>query len=110
MRSGIINGSSPKKDIWGALTGVWGTFRRGLDNEWLVTKTPFFIHMEATLQPGRHELPLAPNSTKAVYWTSKDASGSLIIKAGSTGFDLPAAAFVETTFYGDQDGQQGTEG
>ena len=103
MRSGVINMSSPKEDIWGALTGVWGTFKRGVGNEGLVTKTPFFIHVEATLQPGRHELPMAPNSTKALYWTSKDSSGSLLIKAGETGFDLPEAAFVEATFYGEQD-------
>lgn len=103
MRSGIINMSSPREDIWGTLTGVWGTFKRGVNNEWLVTKTPFFVHMEATLQPGRQELPIAPKTTKALYWTSKEGSGSLIIKAGETGFDLPSAAFVETTFYGEQD-------
>lgn len=103
MRSGVITMSSPKEDIWGTLTGVWGTFKRGVNNEWLVTKTPFFVHMEATLQPGRQELPIAPKTTKALYWTSKDGSGSLIIKAGETGFDLPSAAFVETTFYGEQD-------
>ncbi len=103
MRSGVINMSSPKEDIWGTLTGVWGTFKRGVNNEWLVTKTPFLVHMEATLQPGRQELPIAPKTTKALYWTSKDGSGSLIIKAGETGFDLLSAAFVEATFYGEQD-------
>lgn len=106
MRSGIINMSSPKEDIWGTLTGVWGTFKRGVNNEWLVTKTPFYIHMEATLQSGRHELPLAPNSTKALYWTAKDDSGSLIIAAGSTGFDLPKASFVEITYFGDTNNGQ----
>lgn len=106
MRSAVINGASPKEDIMGVLTGVWGTFRRGVNKEWLVTKTPFMVHMEATLQPGRHELPIAPKTTKALYWTSKDGSGSLILKAGETGFDLPSAAFVETTYYGDQDGQE----
>ena len=59
--------------------------------------------MEATLQPGRHELPIAPNGTKALYWTSKNSSGSLLIAAQETGFDLPEAAFVEATFYGEQD-------
>lgn len=103
MRSGVINMASPKEDVWGILTGVWGTFRRGVNNEWLVTKCPFFVHMEATLQAGRQELPLAPNSTKALYWTSKDNSGSLIIRAGETGFDLPEPAFVEATFYGDSE-------
>jgi hypothetical protein len=103
MRSGVINMASPKGDVWGILTGVWGTFRRGVNNEWLVTKCPFFVHMEATLQAGRHELPIAPNSTKALQWVSKDDSGSLIIRAGETGFDLPAPAFVEATFYGDSE-------
>lgn len=108
MRSGIINGSSPLSEVLGVLTGVWGTFRRGINNEWLVTKCPWFVHMEAVLEAGRHELPIAPNTTKALYWTAKDSSGSLVVKAGETGFTLPANAFVETTFYGDQDGQQGT--
>ena len=103
MRSAIVNTSSPYSEVLGVLTGIWGTFNRGVDKEWLVTKTPFFVHMEATLQPGRHELPIAPNSTKALYWTSKNNAGSLIIKAGETGFDLPEAAFVEATFYGESD-------
>lgn len=103
MRSGLINGSSPKEDIWGVLTGIWGTFRQGANKEWLVTKTPFFIHMEATLNAGRHELPLAPNNTKALQWTSKDSHGSIIIKAGTTGFTLPANAFAELTIFGESD-------
>ena len=103
MRSAVVNTSSPYSEVLGVLTGIWGTFKRGVNKEWLVTKTPFFVHMEATLQPGRHELPIAPNTTKALYWTSKNNSGSLIIKARETGFDLPEAAFVEATFYGESD-------
>lgn len=103
MRSGIINMNSPKEDVWGALTGEWGTFRRGLNGEWLVTKTPFFLHMEGTLQAGRQQLPVAPRTTKALYWTSKDNSGSVVLRAGEKGFDLPEAAFVETTFYGESE-------
>lgn len=106
MRSAVVNSSSPYSEVLGVLTGVWGTFRRGVDKEWLVTKCPFFVHMEATLQPGRHELPIAPNTTKALYWTSKNGSGSFIVNAGTTGFDLPEAAFVETTFYGEPDNGQ----
>ena len=103
MRSGIINASSPKEDIWGTLTGVWNHYRTGLNKQWLVTKTPFFVHMEATLPEGQHQLPIAPNSTKALYWTSRDNSGSIIIKAGQTGFSLSAPSFVELTIFGNTD-------
>lgn len=101
--------NSPQEDVWGVLTGEWGTSRHGVNGEWLVTRTPFFVHMEATLQAGRQELPVAPRTTKALYWTSKDGSGSVVLRAGEKGFDLPSAAFVETTFYGEPDnGKQGT--
>lgn len=103
MRSGIINASSPKEDIWGTLTGVWNHYRTGLNKQWLVTKTPFFVHMEATLSEGTHQLPIAPNSTKALYWTSRDDSGSIVIKAGQTGFTIPVASFVEITIFGNTD-------
>ena len=103
MRSGIINGSSPMKDVLGILTGVWGTFRRGVDNEWLITKCPFFVHMEATLAAGQHLLPIVPNTTKALYWTSKDSYGSLIIKAGQRSFNIPVDAYVELTIFGETD-------
>lgn len=103
MRSGIINSNSPKEDIWGTLTGVWNHYRTGQDKQWLVTKTPFFVHMEATLQAGQHILPIAPNSTKALYWTAKDTSGSILIRAGQKAFSLSAPAFVELTIYGETD-------
>lgn len=101
MRSGIINANSPKEDVWGALTGVWNHYRTGQDKQWLVTKTPFFVHMEATLQAGTHQLPIAPNATKALYWTSKSSHGALLIRAGQQSFELPEAAFVELTIFGE---------
>lgn len=106
MRNGIINGTSPKEDIWGVLTGVWNHYRTGLNKQWLVTKTPFFVHLEATLQEGTHQLPIAPNSTKALYWTSRDDSGAIVIKAGQTGFTLPVASFVEMTIFGNTDTEE----
>ena len=106
MRNGIINGNSPKEDIWGILTGVWNHYRTGLNKQWLVTKTPFFVHMEATLSEGTHQLPIAPNSTKALYWTSRDQSGAIVIKAGQTGFTLPVASYVEMTIFGATDGAE----
>lgn len=101
MRSGIINANSPKEDVWGALTGVWNHYRTGQDKQWLVTKTPFFVHMEATLQAGTHQLPIAPNATKALYWTGKSNHGALLIRAGQQSFELPEAAFVELTIFGE---------
>ena len=100
MRSGIINQNSPKEDIWGTLTGVWNEYDTGLNKEWHVVKTPFFLHMEAVLEAGRHELPIAPNSTKALHWTSKDSSGGVVIRAGETGFTIPKNAFCEITMFG----------
>ena len=37
--------------------------------------------------------------TKALYWTSKDNSGSIVIKAGQQTFTLPENAFCEMTIY-----------
>ena len=107
MRNAIVNGNSPKEDIWGVLTGIWAQYKAGANKEWTVTKTPFFIHMEAVLNAGRNQLPIAPNSTKALYWTAKDSSGGVVIRAGETGFDIPVNAFVETTFYGETGGNDG---
>jgi len=104
MRNGIINSSSPMSDVLGTLTGVWNHYRTGLNKQWLVTKTPFFVHMEATLQAGTHQLPIAPNATKALYWTSRDSYGSILIRAGQQQFQLPVAAFVELTIFGESEG------
>lgn len=107
MRSGIINANSPKEDIWGTLTGVWNEYDTGVGKKWHVVKCPLFIHMEAVLDAGRNELPFAPNATKALYWTSKDSSGSVIVKAGTTGFTIPQNSFCEITIYGNYGGNDG---
>lgn len=104
MYSGVINGGSPNKDIWSVLTGVWNHYRTGLDKQWLVVKNPFYIHVEATLDAGEHQLPFSPNSNKALYWTGKDSSGSILIKAGETSFHLDVPAFVELNIYGENTG------
>ena len=103
MRSGIINMSSPKEDIWGTLTGVWGTYKRGVNNEWLVTKTPFMISMVADLQPGGHELPLKFTRNTLLHWASKDSSGSFLIRSLSTHFELTTPAHVELIYIGSPD-------
>lgn len=107
MRNAIVNGNSPMSEVLGVLTGIWNQYKDGPNKEWTMVKTPFFLHMEAVLEAGRHELPIAPNDTKALYWTSKDDSGSLVIKAGTTGFDLPYNSFVEITIFGNTGGNNG---
>lgn len=100
MQSGIINLTSSLDDIKNVLAGVWNQYTTGAGNEWTVVKTPYFIHLEGVLEAGRHELPFAPRTTKALYWTSANDRGSLIIKAGDRGFDLPENAFCEINIYG----------
>lgn len=100
MRNAIINANSPMQDVLGVLTGIWNQYKAGANKEWTIVKCPLFVHMEAVLNAGRHELPIAPNSTKALYWTSKDSSGSVIIRAGEKGFTVPENAFCEITIYG----------
>jgi hypothetical protein len=107
MRNAIININSPKQDVWGVLTGVWNQYKAGANKEWTITKTPFFIHMEAVLDAGKNTLPIAPDTTKAIYWTSKENSGSVICKAGQTVFEIPENAFVELTIYGNTGGNDG---
>lgn len=100
MRNAIINANSPMQDVLGILTGIWNHYKAGANKEWTIVKCPLYVHMEAVLNAGRHELPFAPNSTKALYWTSKDSSGSVIIRAGEKGFTVPENAFCEITIYG----------
>lgn len=100
MRNGIITAASPKEDIWGTLTGVWNEYSDGLDKKWHVVKTPMFVHMDGVLEAGRNELPIAPVRTCALLWTGKDSSGSVVLKVGETGFDLPVNAYCEVTMFG----------
>lgn len=104
MRSGVINSNSPMHDVLGILTGIWNQYKAGANKEWTIVKCPLFIHMEGVMAAGRNELPIAPNSTKALSWTSKDRSGSVIIKAGTTGFTIPENAFCEITIFGNYGG------
>lgn len=104
MRSGVINANSPMQDVLGVLTGIWTETNIGPNKEWHICKTPFFIHMDAVLQKGRNELPIAPQKTCALYWTAKDSSGSVVCRVGQTGFDLPENAYVEITMFGSTGG------
>lgn len=104
MRSAVISVSSPKEDIVGVLTGVWGTFRRGVNKEWLVTKTPFMVSLCADLKKGGHELPMKFNRNTILTWVNRDSSGSLLIGAQETHFELDRPSHVELTYMGGPDG------
>lgn len=99
MKRAIISRNSTFDDVREQLTGSWGSVKTGEGNKWLVTRTPFFVHCEAVLEKGPHILPVVPDYTKALYWTSKDGGGSLVIKAGQQTFVLPENAFCEMTIY-----------
>ena len=104
MRSAIVNTSSPYSEVLGVLTGIWGTFKRGVDKEWLVTKTPFMIVLVADLQAGKHELPVKFNRNTILHWVTKDDSGSFLIRSQETHFELSNSAHVELIFMGSPDG------
>lgn len=104
MRSGVINSNSPMQDVLGILTGIWNQYKAGANKAWTVVKCPLFIHMEGVMEAGRNELPMAPNSTQSLSWTSKESSGRVIIRAGETGFEIPANAFCEITIFGNYGG------
>lgn len=107
MRNAIINAGSPKEDIWGCLTGIWNEYNAGLNKQWHVCKTPFFVHMDAVLEAGRNELPIAPARTCALIWTGKDQSGCVVLKIGETGFNIPVNAYCEVTMFGTTGGNDG---
>ena len=104
MRSGVINANSPMQDVLGVLTGIWNQYKAGPNKEWTRVKCPLFVHMDAVLQKGRNELPIAPQKTCALYWTAKDSSGSVVCRVGQTGFELPENAYVEITMFGSTGG------
>lgn len=97
MRNAVINGGSPREDIWGVLTGVWNEYD---DREWHVVKTPFMVAMTATLDAGPQMLPVAPPRTSIMKWANATASGSLVLRAKDRNFTLPQRAVVEVIMLG----------
>lgn len=97
MRNAVINGGSPKEDVWGVLTGVWNEYD---DREWHVVKTPFMVAMVATLKAGPQILPVAPPRTSLLSWANAEHSGSLVLKAKDKNFSLPENAVVQAIMFG----------
>ena len=97
MRNALINGGSPKEDVWGVLTGVWNEYD---DREWHVVKTPFMVAMVATLNAGPQILPVAPPRTSLLSWANAEHSGSLVLKAKDKNFSLPENAVVQAIMFG----------
>ena len=97
MRNAVINGCSPKEDVWGVLTGVWNEYD---DREWHVVKTPFMVAMVATLNAGPQILPVAPPRTSLLSWANAEHSGSLVLKAKDKNFSLPENAVVQAIMFG----------
>lgn len=97
MRNAVINGGSPKEDVWGVLTGVWNEYD---DREWHVVKTPFMVALTATLNAGPQILPVAPPRTSLLSWANAEHSGSLVLKAKDKNFSLPENAVVQAIMFG----------
>lgn len=97
MRNAVINGGSPKEDVWGVLTGVWNEYN---DREWHVVKTPFMVALTATLNAGPQILPVAPPRTSLLSWANAEHSGSLVLKAKDKNFSLPENAVVQAIMFG----------
>lgn len=97
MRNAVINGGSPKEDVWGVLTGVWNEYD---DREWHVVKTPFMVAMTATLDAGPQILPVTPPRTCMLHWSNANGSGCVVLKAKDRNFTLPEKAVVEVTMLG----------
>ena len=104
MRNAVINKTSPREDIVGVLTGVWNEYDAGVNKEFHVVKTPFYIAITGTLSKGPHVLPVVPNNNSILRWVSKDSSGNILVKVGQKTVDIPADAFVELTYYGTMGG------
>lgn len=100
MRSALINGSSPREDIVGVLTGVWNEYDAGTGKEWHVVKTPWYVVLTGTLSAGTHVLPIVPRVTSLLHWASKDSSGSVPVRIGQTTVQIPENAVVELVYYG----------
>lgn len=104
MRNAVINKTSPREDIVGVLTGVWNEYDAGVNKEFHVVKTPFYIAITGTLSKGPHVLPVVPNNNSILRWVSKDSSGNILVKVGQKTVDIPENAFVELTYYGTMGG------
>ena len=97
MRNAVINGGSPKEDVWGVLTGSWYEYNR---NGWHIVKTPFVLSMSGSFAAGPVEFPTIPNRYGIARWANATASGNILVKPKQTNIVLPENAFVDITIYG----------
>jgi len=100
MFNGVINKGSPNVDLVEVLSGTWNEYKSG---EWSITKCPFFLVIEATLDAGQHALPFKFNVPVAgTLVTPGGEVRGVIVRPGETAVDIPEPGLVTFQVFGDR--------
>lgn len=100
MFNGIVNKGSTGVDILEVLSGIWNEYDSG---EWHVVKTPMFLVLEATLDPGASPLPFSFKVPVAATVAGTDGSvAAVIVRPGDTVFDMPFPGVATIQVFGDR--------
>lgn len=99
MRSGNINATSTRDDVWGTLTGSWDEY----DDEsgWHVVVTPFFTAISGTFSPGSHALPFRFSGNVQMSLSYGDGGGSaMTVKARQQAVLFERACMAQAVVFG----------
>ena len=100
MFNGIVNKGSTAIDLVEVLSGTWNEYISG---EWSVTKCPFFLVLEATLDAGTHPLPF--RFDRPVAGTLVTPGGSVlgvIVRPGEDAVEIKEPGLVTFQVFGDR--------
>lgn len=100
MRSGNINATSPREDVWGTLTGAWDEYDH--PSGWHVVVTPFFTAISGTFSAGIHELPFRFSGNVQLSLSFGDGGGSVMtVKARQQAVSFDRACMAQAVVFGD---------
>lgn len=99
MRSGNINATSTRDDVWGTLTGAWDEYDA---SGWHVVVTPFFTAISGTFAAGSHALPFRFSGNVQMSLSYGDGGGSaMTVKARQQAVRFERACMAQAVVFGD---------
>lgn len=100
MKSAVINKTSPYGDLLEMMAGSWTETDR---DGWHIVRTPFFLVMTGTLDPGRHVLPFRFKVPVAARVSNADGTaGAAIIRPGDEAVEVSKPCILDLQVFGEQ--------
>lgn len=100
MKSAVINKTSPIGDLLEMMSGSWIETDK---EEWHIVRTPFFLVMTGTLDPGRHVLPFKFQVPVAARISNADGTAAAaIIKPGDEAVEVSKPCILDLQVFGQQ--------